>query len=417
MKIFITNNGCEVSQLYSTYIHKCFLNLDPGIILVTSPREADLIVFYACGLTETKEEKSLSIIEVLKSMMKPSARLVVWGCLSKQNPQSLNGTYIGPIIGPKDVFPFEAVLKQMIDESKWSTLTQIPDANFLNMREAPESNSSAKQSILYHHLTDLDKYLTRLFFKTNSSPFYIRVSEGCTSHCTYCSERLVWGTVRSKSIEKVISEFEDGLEKGYRDFFLCSEDFGAYGLDIGLNACDLLKQLIQVKKEANYRIIINELSPLHLKNMFSDFEQIFASGRISTLGVQVESGSDRILKLMGRQYKAEEWRNLMLYINRKFPSINLSTHLMVGFPTETEEDFRATMNLLRRPLTLQEIVIFKFSPRPGIPAAKLAGQIPKDVIELRARKLHRTFLYTYPSNMAIRYSYLLVKKLSHHSVN
>ena len=171
-----------------------------------------------------------------------------------------------------------------------------------------------------------------------------------------------------------------------------------------------MKPLVDNCKDKNCKIIINELSPPYLKNMFSDFEKIFATGIISTLGVQVESGSNRILKLMGRQYNAEEWRSMMLRINKEFPGINLSTHFMVGFPTETEEDFKATMKLLDLPLLLKEILIFKFSCRPNIPAARLSGQISQDVIEFRARRLQRKFWYTYPLNIAIRYPYSVIKK-------
>ncbi|MCJ7633974.1 radical SAM protein [Candidatus Bathyarchaeota archaeon] len=414
MKIYVTNNGCEVGKLYSSYIQQLFLNSGPTIIKTADVREADLIIFYACGLTETKEEKSLNSIATLKSMMKPSARFFVWGCLSKQNPESLKNKYSGPMLGPSDIGFFEEILRQTTNESKCSNINQIPDANLPIEEEALQPISTIKQNIMYRVFGDLDGYLRQLFFKSNSSTFYLRVAEGCTSHCTYCSERLVWGTVKSKPSEKVISEFESGLEKGYTSFFLCAEDFGAYGVDIGLKATDLLKQIVEVGNGKNYKIIINELSPPYLKNMLSDFEKIFATGKISTLGVQVESGSNRILKLMGRQYKAEEWRNLMLRINRNFPSINLSTHFMVGFPTETEEDFNATMKLLDFPLLLADILIFKYSARPNIPAARLAGQIPQSIIELRARRLQRKFWYTYPLNIAIRYAYSLIKKPTHY---
>ena len=146
--------------------------------------------------------------------------------------------------------------------------------------------------------------------------------------------------------------------------------------------------------------------------MFSDFDKILASGKISRLGVQVESGSDRILKLMGRHYKAEEWRNMMLSINRKYPQINLATHFMVGFPTETEEDFEATLRLLNFPLFLKNVTIYKFSANPRVPAAKLSGQIPQSIIEARAEKLQRKFLSSYPLNIAIRNTYRLTK--NHH---
>jgi len=405
MKIYVTTDGCEVGQLYSKYVNQFFLKSNSEIINTSDATKADLLIFYACGLTEKQEEKSIRLIAALKSKMKPSARFVVWGCLSKQNPELLKKNFGGPLIGPSDMYAFEEILRQTMNVPKCSSALGIPDINFPITEETLDSGNSGR-------LSNLRYVLSRRLFDFGAPAFYVRVAEGCTSNCTYCSEHLVWGKVKSKPIEKVISEFETGLQKGHRLFFLCAEDLGAYGVDIGLSACDLLKQLVDLSDDANYRIIINELSPLYLKNMFSDFDKIFATGKISSLGVQVESGSNKILKLMGRQYKAEDWRNIMLYVNRKYPRINLTTHFMVGFPTETEEDFKATMGLLNFPLFLRHITIFKFSANPHVPAAKLSGQIPESVIEMRAKKLQRKFLSRYPLNMAIRYSYSLAQRSS-----
>jgi MiaB/RimO family radical SAM methylthiotransferase len=403
MKIYITTDGCEVGQLYSNYVNQFFLKFSSKIINTTDPTEADLLIFYACGLTKAQEEKSIRLITALKSKLKPSARIVVWGCLSKQNPELLKKNFDGPLIGPSDMHTFEEILKQTMKVTKCSSTLEIPNVNFPLTEKLDSGSLPIKLSYVRYVLS------RAIFFDFNSRAFYVRVAEGCTSNCTYCSEHLVWGKVKSKPIEKVISEFENGLQKGYRLFELCAEDFGAYGADIGLNACDLLERLVALSDDPNYRIIICELSPRYLKNMFSDFDKIFATGKISTLGVQVESGSDRILKLMGRQYKAAEWRNMMLYINRKYPRINLATHFMVGFPTETEEDFTATMRLLDFPLFLKNLTIYKFSANLHVPAAKLSGQIPDSVIEMRAKKLQRKFLFRYPLNKAIRFSYSLAK--------
>jgi threonylcarbamoyladenosine tRNA methylthiotransferase MtaB len=403
MKIYVTTDGCEVGSLYSKYVYQFFLKSNSGTVSTADPSEADLLIFYGCGLTESQEEKSIRMINALKSEMKPSARIVVWGCFSKQNPESLKKNFGGPLIGPSDMHAFEEILRQATNVPKCSSTLEIPDVNF-PITETLDSGSSLVT------LRDVQYSLTRaIFFHFDSPIFYVRVAEGCTSNCTYCSEHLVWGKVKSKPIEKVISEFKAGLQKGYRLFDLCAEDFGAYGVDIGLNACELLNRLIDLSDDENFRIIINELSPVYLKKLFSDFDKIFATGKIDTLGVQVESGSDRILKLMGRQYKAADWRNMMLYVNRKHPRINLATHFMVGFPTETDEDFKATMRLLDFPLFLKNVTVYKFYANPHVPAAKLSGQILESVIDMRAKKLQRKFLFSYPLNMVIRQSYKLAK--------
>jgi MiaB/RimO family radical SAM methylthiotransferase len=416
MKIHVSTNGCEVGQLYSMHVQQFFLRNDPSSVVTEDPAEADLVILYACGLTESTEKDSLLIINALKSRMKPSAKLVVWGCLAKVNPKSLSTSHTGPIFGPSDLSRFEEILRKTT-RHQCSVPIGVADANVPIPRKTLGSDNPdfINDHILYY----LNKYLGKLDYKVShrepwnppSSTFFVRVAEGCTSYCTYCSEHLVWGKVKSRPIEKVISEFETGLQKGYNRFFLCAEDFGAYGVDIGTTACDLLRRIVNLNNNIDYRVIINEMSPQYLKAMFSDFVEIFESGKIETLGCQVESGSDRILRLMGRRYTAQEWRKYMLYINKEFPDIRLATHFMVGFPTETDEDFEATLRLLDYPLFLKEITIFKFSGRPTLPASRMSGQISQSVKELRFRRLRRKFLYMYSFNTTIDCARSFIRRL------
>jgi len=406
MKIYVTTDGCEVGRLSSRNVYRFLSEFNSEIIYTADFREADLVVFYACGLTRSQENNSIDLIASLKHDMKPSARIVVWGCLPKQNPELLKKNFDGPMIGPSDMHVFEEILTQTMNVPKLSKSLEIPEVHIPIMQTLESDSSPISLEYMRYVLS------RAIFFDFGAPPFYVRVAEGCTSNCTYCSEHLVWGKVKSKPFDKVISEFEDGLKKGYRLFELCAEDFGAYGVDIGLNACDLLKRLVDLSDDSSYKIIINQLSPPYLRNMYSDFDKIFATGKISRLGVQVESGSDRILKLMGRnQYKAADWRNMMLAISRKHPRINLATHLMVGFPSETEEDFKATMELIDFPLFLKNLTVYKFYANLNVPAFRLKNQIPQSVIDLRAERLQRKFLSLYGVNLAMRYSYSIARRL------
>jgi tRNA-2-methylthio-N6-dimethylallyladenosine synthase len=128
---------------------------------------------------------------------------------------------------------------------------------------------------------------------------------------------------------------------------------------------------------------------------------VFASGKIEAIGCQVQSGSDRLLKLMGRPYTAGAWRETMLKINRKFPHIRLSTHFLVGFPGETEEDFKATLKILDFPIFIDTVGIFKFSPRPSVYASKMPDQVPEEVKKLRCTRLFRRYLLMFSINMAV----------------
>lgn len=419
--MYLATNGCEVGQLYSMHVQEFFLKNNPDIVLTDDPEKADLIVLYGCGLTEIKRKDSVALVSKIRSKMKPSAKLVVWGCISKQSPESLASIYGDPLFGPSDLSFFEGIYERVTARTCLLPIG-IADANIplpspaqkyglrvlLKRPQERFRHFSLKNDYL---LPTAYSYLNRFTDKALLNPiFYIRISEGCNSHCTYCSERLVWGKVKSRPIEKVLSEFENGLKKGYTRFFMCAEDLGAYGLDLGYNACDLLRRIIDVHEEKKFQIIINEMSPPFLKNNFSDFKEILSTRKIESVGCQVESGSNRILKLMGRHYKAEEWRQLMLHINQHFPDVYLATHFMVGFPSETEQDFRASLKLLDYPLVLNDITIFKFSSSWKVPASRLPNHISEPVKELRFRRIQSKFLHMYAINSIIKCGRVFARK-------
>ena len=198
---------------------------------------------------------------------------------------------------------------------------------------------------VFYRLDHLDSSLRR-----DEDMFYLRVAEGCTGHCTYCSEKLAWGRIKSRPIQEVIAEFKIGVQRGYRRFFICAEDLGSYGYDLDFTFIDLLSEIIDEDKRGDCRLIIDQFNPKFLKPSLPQLADIFASGRIELFNCQVQSGSNRILRRMGREYSSEEWRDGMLAINRRFPQVRLGTHLMVGFPSETESDFEETLKLLDYPL-------------------------------------------------------------------
>jgi tRNA A37 methylthiotransferase MiaB len=159
--------------------------------------------------------------------------------------------------------------------------------------------------------------------------------------------------------------------------------------------------MISTDHRSHYKIELNQVGAHYLRFLRSDLDDVFASGKIGLLDSPVQSGSDRILRLMGRSHTSEEWEKCMLGIRRKFPSIRLSTHFQVGFPTETEEDFRMTLRFLDYPF-LNEITVFKFSARPSTQAGRIPGQIPEAVKVLRRRRLLRKYAYLSPVRFFLR---------------
>lgn len=400
-KVLVVNNACEEGKLKSTRVQQFFK--ENGFVVAKDLTQADMIIFFACGLTATKEKHSQSTIRRFYAQKKPDAKLIVWGCLPKINPKALKEVYDGPIVGPKDLDFFEKLVGNpvvSIDDVCANTL--IPNITLGEAEVTPPRIRNRINDFLWLLQKRVDQIrLPRRKWLFESSSFFIRVSEGCTENCTYCSEKPAWGGVKSRPMEKILKEFRLGLEKGYNRFFLVAADLGSYGIDNGYNPVDLLNEMVNIDTNKDYSIIINQMSPLYLKKLLPDLKESFGSGKIEALGCQVESGSNRILRLMGRRYKAEDWRSSMLRINKEFPFIRLSTHIMIGFPGETEEDFEATVRLLDFPLFIDWIGFFRYSSRPTVCASRLPGQVSSQTKEKRFIKIYRKYLYMYALNVAL----------------
>ncbi|MDI6720584.1 MAG: radical SAM protein [Methanomicrobiales archaeon] len=392
--IYVGTNGCQDAQLSSKRVQRFFIANQRS--LTDDPRHATCIIFYACGLTKEKEDQSLQVIHDLISKKKPDAELIVWGCLPRQNPAALAEVYDGALVGPRDDdffdrFGGEISIHQISHAAAADDMATLAPATYHGCARADPLTA-----VIFRGKQGIELLHSR--YQYDSSIFYIPVATGCTGHCTYCSERPVFGPIRSRPLEAIRDEFQEGLEKGYNRFSLIATDLGAYGMDRGLCLPDLLQAMIDAAGAAAFKITLNQVEPHNLLLIYPQMKAIFKTGRIDSLMSPVQSGSDRILKLMGRKYSAEAWRDLMLEINSKYPHIRLSTQFLVGFPTETDADFQATLNLLMPPLRLDDLFIFQFSPRPGIPALKLNGTVDKQVKEARAAALLRRFAYRYARN-------------------
>ena len=214
--------------------------------------------------------------------------------------------------------------------------------------------------------------------------FCIKICSGCLGNCSFCAIRLSRGGLKSKPFETVIKEFEEGLTKGYKDFALLGTEVGAYGKDLGIDLVVLLKELIS--RKGDYRISLRNLHPRNLIEMLPELCKVFGSGRIPYVACSPESGNNRILGLMNRGYNIEDFKEAILTLNHEFPQIKIRTQLMVGFPTETEEEFQDSMRLVDG-LHFDFVEVYIFEARKGTRAAAMTGQVPEKIKHERYFKL------------------------------
>ncbi len=379
--VYVTANGCPESRIDSARMVKLFRK--NGWKITSDFRKADIIFFNACGLTEETEKESLSIINYLKTKKNPSTEFIVWGCLPKINNSCIREIYQGITFGSDDL---TRVDEMFAFEKKAENI----HANFLiPLFHFGEENRNSKNSrirrILVNPLKLMKMYsVDQAINVYGPGIFLIKVSTGCLSNCSYCAVKLSRGNLKSKSIDSIIKEVKKGLEKNYKEFGLIGTNVGAYGRDLGINLVILLREIIKMK--GDFKIRLRNIQPRFLIEMMPELREIFQTGNISYLSTAAESGNDRILSLMNRGYTISNFKETIRIMNKEFPKIMIRSQLMVGFPTESEEDFKDTCRLLDE-VSLDYVEVYMFQKRPGIRAAEMKGQIDRKTKRIRYYRL------------------------------
>lgn len=228
------------------------------------------------------------------------------------------------------------------------------------------------------------------------SPFtgIVNIEEGCLDACAFCSTHLVKGRLKSYAPEGIVEQVKRLVADGCTEIQLTGQDCACYGFDIGTNLATLTQSIL-VHVPGNYKIRLGMGNPRHVCGYAGALLECFQDNRVyKFMHVPVQSGSDRILKAMNRRHTASEFRRLASEFNKRFPLATLSTDLIVGFPGETESDFRETLRLLEetRPTVCN---ITRFVARPGTAAARMeadAGlRIPDSVKHERSARLAEAF--------------------------
>lgn len=362
--------GCPESRVDSARVDK-FLKKNKWT-KTSVIKNADLILFRSCGLTEKEAQTSISIIKHIELKRKRDAKFLVWGCLPRIDPNLLKAYYVG----------------ETFDEYNMNLLNNIVNPTY-SFDETFSNHLNPVYEIQPHGFKDvINKILfsiqSRFSISPNEQVFTIKVSSGCLGNCSFCAVRKSRGVLKSKEIEKVVEEFKKGIQQGYQLFSLLGTDLGSYGRDYGYNLADLLKELL--KEKGDYKLGLRNVNPRFLIDMFEELKPIFLSGKIWFLSSAIESGSNKILRLMNRRYTVQDFKKCIKWLNEKTSNIFLRTQIIVGFPTETDVDFQKTYSLINE-LNFDWVEVYKFSPRKGTLAADMKFQISDNVKNARFQKL------------------------------
>jgi len=379
-KVLLFTNGCPENRIDMARIEE-FLKSNDWVVTNNLP-EADTIIFDTCALTQDLEDASIELIKQVASLKKPSAELVVCGCLPRINSARARHMHPGIVLGFDETQRLNELFKRKRTLEQTYANSLIKQTKFLKRSRWVVVNLRKKGlGMAFARLIENCRQRRSLATGVCAPDvFCIKIATGCPHNCSFCSVRLSRGPLRSKPLDEVCKEFDEGLRKGYREFAFIGTNVGVYGCDQEISLSALLRELI--KRDGDYKIRLRNIQPRQLINMMPELYSIFKSGKISFLTSAVQSGNNRILQRMNRGYRVEDFEKVMETLKREFPQIHVRTQCMVGFPTETNEEFRDTVRLLDR-VRFDFVEIYMFQPRPGTKAADMEGQIPVPVVRKR----------------------------------
>lgn len=367
-----------------------------GWRITTSFGQADIILFGSCGLNNEYERMSTNYLSMAKERKKNGAPIVVFGCLAGINREMLVNDFDAIPLARKDMDSLDS----MINATK--KLNTIKDPNdlssyleYIKGSFSPFDWFRAKCGLFS---TDtFQKIIASVIYRVHeSSPgsaaysnlYDIRIATGCMGACSYCAIKFESGHLSSKPLDDVLAEFRRGLSEGFKVFRLVAEDVGAYGQENGTNIVELLNEIYSHKED--FKLIFNDFSPRWFLRYQTELTEIFAKncGRIGYIALPMQSGSEKILKSMKRGYTAESARKAISTLMQACPNLDMNTHLIVGFPGETEADFMDSLNFVKT-VPFKMTHIFKYSDRPGTVASKLPDKISEKTKTKRVWALMR----------------------------
>ena len=359
---FIKTYGCQMNEHDSENIAALLTSL--GFSQVDDYEKADLVLLNTCSIRENAHNKAFGMLGRLKHLKSTKKDLIVGlcGCMAQE----------------------VSVVEEILNKYKW--------INFVcgthNLYQLPNIIDKAilenkLQIEVFSKEGDLVEGLPVI--RTNDYKAYVNIIYGCNKFCTYCIVPYTRGRERSRTYQDILKEVDELVNNGYKEITLLGQNVNAYGKDL-YDEYTLANLLEDIAKKDIPRVRFMTSHPWD----FTD-EMIEVIGKypniMPSIHLPVQSGSSRILKLMGRRYTKESYLELFDKIKKIVPGCAVSTDIIVGFPGETEEDFQETLDLVNK-CKYDNAFTFIFSERKGTPACKLKDKVEESVKEERLQRLN-----------------------------
>ena len=361
-RYLIKTYGCQMNVHESEKIAGQLRDL--GYEETQIAEDADVIVFNTCCVRENAEQHAFGNIGMYKKLKKEKRDLIiaVCGCMTQQGEfaKKLSATFpfVDVIIGTYNIDEFGKILQKTVDTKK--RVVEILDKN-----------------------GDICEEITP--YRSSYPNAWVNIAYGCNNFCTYCIVPYVRGRERSRLPENVVDEVKNLVNEGYKEITLLGQNVNSYGHDLknGVSFSSLLDEIGKIDGKFRLQFMSN-----HPKDLTEDVIEAIKRNphACHAIHLPVQSGSNRILSLMNRRYSVEKYLSQIDSIRKIIPDCAITTDIIVGFPTETENDFLDTVNLVEK-VKFDGAFTFVYSKREGTKAAVMDGQIDPETQKDRIMRL------------------------------
>lgn len=360
MNYHIVTYGCQMnlheSEKIAGILRSCGYECESGL------EEADVVVFNTCCIRENAENHAFGNIGSLKKLKKsnPSLIIAVGGCMAQE---------AGKAAWLKSKFPFIDIL--------FGT-HNLPELGELIERKRREKKTII--SLKEERVATEDGVVP---VRTSYPNAWVNIMYGCNNFCSYCIVPYVRGREKSRRPEDILKEVSSLVEEGYKEITLLGQNVNSYSGEGGMRFPELLEKAAEIEGDFRLRFMTS-----HPKDFSAELVQVIKRNPkiCRQLHLPAQSGSNRILSLMNRRYTRETYLSEIALLRREVPDCEVTTDLIVGFPTETEEDFRETLSLVDA-ADFSSAFTFVYSPREGTKAAVMEGQIAEETQTDRIMRL------------------------------
>ncbi|MHA2209167.1 MAG: tRNA (N(6)-L-threonylcarbamoyladenosine(37)-C(2))-methylthiotransferase [Candidatus Thorarchaeota archaeon] len=351
---YLETYGCSLNKADSDLIVGRLNRL--GAVQTPDIEVADLIVLNTCGVKEPTEDR---IVHRLEELGNQSIPVIVSGCLPRISLNRIQRAIPGfaALLGPQSIETLGDVTARVLKGERG----------------------------IIHLDSDYESKLRFFEGPPNSVICTIPICEGCLGTCAYCAVRFARGSVRSYSITELHSLVERCVHLGYGEIRLTSQDAGVFGHDSGETLVELLRNLDHI--EGKHRFRLGMFNPNLVLDTIDGLITVMESAHFfKFFHVPLQTGSDSLLTVMGREYSVADWTEIVSKIRSKIPRATVATDIIVGFPGETSSDFEETLDLLQN-VRPEVVNISKYGDRPGTVASRAKSKVDTSVKKERSRRM------------------------------